>query len=111
EVDDATPDVWAVAPGKLAGREWSIEPDLSAAAPFLAAAMVTGGQVTVPGWPHETTQPGDYLRELLTEMGATITVTEAGLSITGDGTIHGIDVDLSDVSELTPVLAALAALG
>lgn len=111
DVDDATPDVWVVAPGKLAGREWSIEPDLSAAAPFLAAAMVTGGQVTVPGWPQETTQPGGQLRDLLTAMGATIAVTEAGLSITGDGTVRGIDVDLSDVSELTPVLAALAALG
>jgi 3-phosphoshikimate 1-carboxyvinyltransferase len=67
-------DVWAVAPGKLAGVDWPIEPDLSGAAPFLAAAMVTGGEVTVPGWPRETTQAGDRLRELLTAMGATVTV-------------------------------------
>lgn len=111
EVDDSVPDVWSVAPGKLAGRVWPIEPDLSGAAPFLAAAMVTGGEVTVPGWPRETTQPGDQLRELLTAMGASITVADAGLLIRGTGSIRGIDVDLSDVSELTPVLAALAALG
>jgi len=110
EVDDAVPDVWSVAPGKLTGRAWPIEPDLSGAAPFLAAAMVTGGEITVPGWPRETTQPGDQLRELLTAMGATITVDDAGLSIRGTGTIRGIDVNLSDVSELTPVLAALAVL-
>jgi 3-phosphoshikimate 1-carboxyvinyltransferase len=110
EVDDSVPDVWAVAPGKLGGREWTIEPDLSGAAPFLAAALVAGGEVTVPGWPSQTTQPGDALRVLLTAMGATITVTDAGLSIRGDGSIRGIDVNLADVSELTPVLAALATL-
>lgn len=111
EVDDSIPDLWSVAPGKLAGRGWDIEPDLSGAAPFLAAAMVTGGEVTVPGWPRVTTQPGDQLRDLLTEMGAQVTVTDAGLSIQGTGMIRGIEADLADVSELTPVLAALAALG
>jgi 3-phosphoshikimate 1-carboxyvinyltransferase len=110
-VDDAVPDVWSVAPGRLVGREWSIEPDLSGAAPFLAAAMVTGGEVTVPGWPRETTQPGDQLRELLAAMGARLTLDDAGLTLHGTGQIRGIEADLRDVSELTPVLAALAALG
>ncbi len=68
-VDDSVPDVWAVEPGRLSGRAWDIEPDLSGAAPFLAAALVTGGTVTVLGWPRSTTQPGDQLRELLSEMG------------------------------------------
>jgi 3-phosphoshikimate 1-carboxyvinyltransferase len=111
DVDDSVVDTWSVAPGKLAGRLWHVEPDLSGAAPFLAAAMVTGGEVTVPGWPQATTQPGDQLRGLLTAMGATVTVTDAGLTIRGTGAVHGIDADLSEVSELTPVLAALAALG
>ncbi len=111
EVDDSVADVWSVAPGKLTGRAWTIEPDLSGAAPFLAAAMVTGGEVTVPGWPRETTQPGRALPELLTAMGATVTVTDDGLTIRGTATIRGIEADLSDVSELTPVLAALASLG
>jgi 3-phosphoshikimate 1-carboxyvinyltransferase len=110
-VDDSLPDVWSVPPGRMAGREWQIEPDLSGAAPFLAAAMVTGGRVTVPGWPRHTTQPGDQLRELLSAMGATVTLDDGGLTLHGTGAIHGIDADLSEVSELTPVLAALAALG
>src|SRR6185295_10806018 len=49
-VDDSTPDVWRVEPARLVGRGWDIEPDLSGAAPFLAAAMVTGGQVTIQDW-------------------------------------------------------------
>jgi len=109
-VDDSTRDVWAVQPGRLSGRGWDIEPDLSGAAPFLAAALVAGGTVTVPGWPTSTTQPGDQLRDLLTAMGGHCTVTTAGLTVRGTGAIHGLDADLSQVSELTMVLAALAAL-
>jgi 3-phosphoshikimate 1-carboxyvinyltransferase len=109
-VDDSTRDVWAVEPGRLLGRAWDIEPDLSGAAPFLAAALVTGGQVTVPGWPRSTTQPGDRLRELLTAMGGECTLEATGLTVRGTGEVHGLDADLSDVGELTPVLVALAAL-
>lgn len=109
-VDDATPDVWTVEPGGLTGRDWDIEPDLSGAAPFLAAALVTGGRVTVPGWPRQTTQPGDRLRELLAAMGGDCVLTDEGLTVTGTGAVHGLDADLSDVSELTPAIVALAAL-
>lgn len=109
-VDASTPNLWAVQPGRLAGRAWDIEPDLSGAAPFLAAAVVTGGAVTVPGWPHRTTQPGDRLRTLLERIGAQCDLTADGLTVRGTGTIRGIDADLSEVSELTPVLAALCAL-
>lgn len=109
-VDDSEPDVWVVEPGPLSGRAWQIEPDLSGAAPFLAAALVTAGEVTVAGWPRSSTQPGDQLRSLLEAMGARCTLTRAGLTVRGGGTIHGIDVDLSDVSELTPVVAALCTL-
>nr|WP_121194474.1 3-phosphoshikimate 1-carboxyvinyltransferase [Motilibacter peucedani] len=110
EVDDSTPDRWVVSPGPLEGGVVEVEPDLSNAAPFLAAALVTGGRVTVPGWPASTTQAGDALRELLTAMGGTVERTPDGLSVSGTGRISGIDVDLHDVGELTPVLAALAAL-
>ena len=109
-VDDSVPDTWVVEPGRLSGRAWDIEPDLSGAAPFLAAAMVTGGKVTIPGWPRGTTQPGDRLRELLTAMGGQCTIDTDGLTVRGTGAIHGLDADLSQVSELTMVLAALAAL-
>jgi 3-phosphoshikimate 1-carboxyvinyltransferase len=110
-VDDSVPNVWSVEPSRLAGRAWHIEPDLSGAAPFLAAALVTGGEVTVPDWPRSTTQPGDQLRDLLTAMGARVSLGPTGLTLRGTGVIRGIEADLSDVSELTPVLGALAALG
>lgn len=104
------PNVWRVSPSALLGRDLIVEPDLSNAQPFLAAALVTGGRVTVPDWPARTTQPGDALREIFTEMGGSCELTEAGLTFTGTGRIHGIDVDLSEVGELTPGIAAVAAL-
>jgi 3-phosphoshikimate 1-carboxyvinyltransferase len=109
-VDDSERDVWRVAPGPIAARDVTVEPELSNAAPFLAAALVTGGTVTVPRWPARTTQPGDALRGLLTAMGATVTRAGAGLVVTGTGEISGIDADLREVGELTPAIAALAAL-
>ena len=110
DVDDSDPDTWRVAPSTVRGREWDIEPDLSNATPFLAAAAVVGGTVTVPGWPAGTTQPGDAIRAILTEMGVTVRLDDDGLTVTGDGTLSGVDYDLHDVGELTPTVAALAAL-
>ncbi|GAA3391149.1 3-phosphoshikimate 1-carboxyvinyltransferase [Streptomyces roseoviridis] len=104
------PNVWRVAPSALLGRDLVVEPDLSNAQPFLAAALVTGGRVTVPDWPARTTQPGDALREIFTEMGGSCELTDRGLTFTGGGRIHGIDVDLGEVGELTPGIAAVAAL-
>jgi 3-phosphoshikimate 1-carboxyvinyltransferase len=109
-VDDSVPNTWVVEPGRITGRGWSIEPDLSNAAPFLAAALVTGGSVTVADWPSRTAQPGDALKVLLTAMGGRCTMSPQGLTVTGADTIRGIDADLSAVSELVPALAALAVL-
>jgi 3-phosphoshikimate 1-carboxyvinyltransferase len=106
---ETEPDVWRVQPGRLRAGEIDIEPDLSNAAPFLAAALVSGGRVTVRDWPAETTQPGDELRHLLAAMGASVSYEDGHLTVRG-GAIHGIDVDLGDVNELTCVIAALAAL-
>jgi len=101
---------WSVKPGALHGRELVIEPDLSNAAPFLSIAMVCGGSVTIADWPTKTSQPGDQLRSILSAMGAQILTNEKGLTLTGTGVIHGIDIDLHEVGELTPSIAALAAL-
>jgi 3-phosphoshikimate 1-carboxyvinyltransferase len=101
---------WRVEPGDINGGTIAIEPDLSNAGPFLAAAMVAGGSVTIAGWPDTTTQVGDEFDGILQQMGATIVRTEAGLTIMGTGVIHGIDIDLSIGGELTPVVAALAAI-
>jgi 3-phosphoshikimate 1-carboxyvinyltransferase len=106
----ATERGWRVPPGPIAARDVIVEPDLSNAAPFLAAAVVTGGRVTVRDWPEVTTQPGAQLDRLLTHMGATVDRTPEGLRVTGTGTIRPLVADLGDVSELVPVLAALAAL-
>jgi 3-phosphoshikimate 1-carboxyvinyltransferase len=110
EVDDAEPDRWRVAPGPVRAVDHVIEPDLSNAAPFLALAAVTGGSVTVRDWPHATTQAGDALRDLLTRAGCAVGLSDTGLTVTGSGTIAGLDVDLHEVGELTPVVAALCAL-
>ena len=101
---------WRVESGALHGVDLVIEPDLSNAAPFLSIAMVCGGSITIADWPKQTTQPGDQLREILTQMGAQVSFNEAGLTLTGGESIHGIDIDLHDVGELTPAIAALAAL-
>jgi 3-phosphoshikimate 1-carboxyvinyltransferase len=110
KVSTPEPAVWRVEPGVISGGEVHIEPDLSNAGPFLAAAMVCGGSVTIPDWPDSTTQVGDAFDGILQQMGASIVRDERGLTITGTGEIHGIDIDLSIGGELAQVVAALAVL-
>jgi len=103
-------DTWRVHPGPVKAGTVAVEPDVVNAAPFLAAALVTGGTVTISGWPRQTTQPADHVLDLLTRMGGRCETTAGGLAVTGTGTIHGITADLGDAPELASVLAALAAL-
>ncbi len=110
EVDDTEPNTWRVAPGPVRGGDWDIEPDLSNAAVFLAAAAATGGEVTVPGWPQRTTQAGDAIRGVLTDMGASVVLDGRGLTVRGPDRLAGIDADLHEIGELTPTVAALAVL-
>ena len=110
DLTDASRAQWRVSAGAIAAIPITVEPDLSNAAPFLAAAAATGGTVTVAGWPSETTQAGDALRELLMAMGCVVTLDSRGLTVQGPARLSGIDVDLHDVGELTPVIAALAGL-
>ncbi|MGD8200173.1 3-phosphoshikimate 1-carboxyvinyltransferase [Ornithinimicrobium sp. W1679] len=112
-VDRPGPSAWQVFPGTVPGLDVHVEPDLSSAAPFLALAAVSGGRVTVPGWPSATTQPGDRLPSVLESMGCRTVRDEAGLTVQGPagGRLRGgLDLDLSEVGELTPVVAALCAL-
>ena len=109
-VDDSDTHRWTVAPGPIRALDRLIEPDLSNAAPFLALAALSQGSVTVRDWPRATTQAGDALREILTSMGCEVQFVEAGLEVRGTGALHGIDVDLHDVGELAPAVAALCAL-
>lgn len=110
EVDTSLPERWVVAPGPIRTPDVVVEPDLSNAGPFLAAALVTGGSVTVPRWPARTDQPGDALRGLLSQMGAEVALDDRGLTVTGTGRIGPLVADLHDVGELAPTLAAIAAL-
>lgn len=111
EVNDQEPDRWLVRSSEIAPVDIKIEPDLSNAAPFLAAAAITGGEVQVPDWPAETNQPGARLPHILRQFGADVTYGDDGALIaTGTDEIDNIEVDLRDASELTPVVAAIAAL-
>lgn len=104
------PASWRVEPGEISGGEVWIEPDLSNAGPFLAAAMVAGGSVTISNWPRKTTQVGNDFDGILQQMGAKVERIGNDLVVSGTGTIQGVDIDLSTGGELTPVVAALAAL-
>ena len=101
---------WKIDPTIIKSKDWLIEPDLSNAGPFIAAAMVTKGEVTITDWPQNTTQAGNAWIEILTKMGAQVVLSEKGLTVSHSGDIKGIDFDLSDVGELTPVLASIAVL-
>ena len=109
-VDDGTPGTWSVAPGGLHPRDAVVEPDLSTAAAYLAAPLVAGGSVTVPGWPRNTAQPGAVLPELLEAMGGRVERTDDSVTVSAGAGLRGIEADLRDAPELTTVLTALAAL-
>lgn len=109
EVADTRDCRWQVSPGRLRGGSMVIEPDLSNAGPFLVAALVTAGEVTIPGWPAQTTQAGDRLRGILTAMGADLTLTAHGLTVRGPDRIAPVDLDMSGEGELLPTVAAAAA--
>lgn len=107
-VERPAPGEWIVPPGPIRAKDIAIEPDLSNAAPFLAAALVTGGEVTVGGWPAHSTQPGSQLPELLAAFGARSSRRHGNLTVTGGDAITGVELDLSAVGELTPTLVGLA---
>ncbi|MBP1231962.1 3-phosphoshikimate 1-carboxyvinyltransferase [Arthrobacter sp. PvP102] len=107
-VDDSVPNHWVVAPGRIRAFDRRIEQDLSNAGPFLAAALATRGTVRIPNWPSPTTQVGDLWRSILTAMGATVTLDNGTLTVTGGPEITG--ADFADTSELAPTVAALCAL-
>ncbi len=104
------PEAWRVRPGRLDLGSVTVEPDLSNAGPFLAAALVTGGTITIPDWPRDSLQAAGPILEVLGRMGARSSVGSDGLMISGTGRIHGVTADLRDVAELAPVLTAAAAV-
>lgn len=110
DVDDGRDNRWRVSPGPVAARHWDIEPDLSNAVPFLAAAVVSGGSVRLTGWPRVSTQPADAIISILKKLGSVVQHGDTYLEVCGAEVYGGIDVDLHEVGELTPAVAALTAL-
>lgn len=110
DVDDSVRNRWTVQAGPVAARHWEVEPDLTNAVPFLAAAVVTGGAVRITGWPANSVQPADNILDVLGKMNAVVRHTDSFLEARGSGDYQGFDVDLRAVGELTPSVAALAAL-
>ncbi|HEX5301661.1 MAG TPA: 3-phosphoshikimate 1-carboxyvinyltransferase [Streptosporangiaceae bacterium] len=104
------PEAWRVRPGRLDLGSVTVEPDLSNAGPFLAAALVTGGSVTIQDWPQDSLQAAGPILEVLGQMGARSSVGPEGLVISGTGRVRGVNADLRDVNELAPVLAAAATM-
>lgn len=109
-VDDSQRNRWRVEPGPIAARHWDIEPDLSNSVPFLAAAAVTGGTVRINRWPAVSIQPAEVILGLLALLGVEAVQKDSYLEVQGAPSYDGIDVDLHDVGELAPSMAALAAL-
>jgi 3-phosphoshikimate 1-carboxyvinyltransferase len=110
EVDATTPNQWRVPPGPVRAHDWTIEPDLSNAVPFAAAATVTGGSVRISAWPTISVQPAPIILSILRLLGCTVGHEDSGLVVTGPNGYGGFDMDLREVGELTPSVAALAAL-
>lgn len=108
-IERPAPGEWLVEAGIPRAKEIAIEPDLSNAAPFLAAAMVTGGDVSITGWPLHSTQPGALLPDILQAMGAHVSRHSGALSVRAGDSIRGLDLDLSAASELSPTIVGLAA--
>jgi len=101
---------WVVDPGPVDALDVEIEPDLSNAGVFVAAALVTGGSVRVRSWPRDTDQAGDAWRTIVPAFGGTVTADGDDLVFSAGPTLDGVELDLHDVGELTPVIAAMAAL-
>ena len=100
---------WLVQAGVPRAKDVTIEPDLSNAAPFLAAAVITGGEVTVTDWPRHSTQPGALLADILRGLGAHVNRQAGALTVRAGERIRGGELDLSAASELTPTIVGLAA--
>ncbi len=110
DIDDSVPNRWQVRPGAVAARHWDVEPDLTNAVAFLAAAVVSGGTVRITGWPATSVQPADNMLDILRKLNAVVNQTDSFLEVRGSAGYDGFDVDLRAVGELTPSVTALAAL-
>ncbi len=101
---------WAVPAGGAGYRpaDLAIEADASAASYFFAAAAITGGRVTVIGLDRSSLQGDLGFVDVLDRMGARVEYGPGEVTVAGTGTLHGVDVDLADLSDTAQTLAAVA---
>jgi len=104
------PDTWYIHPGVISSPAIIVQPDLVNSAPFLAAALLTGGSVTILGWPAQTSQPARQILDVFTQLGGCAAMGPDGLTVTGSGQVRAVTADLTDCSEISLVVGALAAL-
>ncbi|MFJ8081298.1 3-phosphoshikimate 1-carboxyvinyltransferase [Streptomyces sp. NPDC096205] len=101
-------EVFVVEPGGYRATTYEIEPDASTASYFFAAAALTGGEVTVPGLGKDALQGDLRFVEVLARMGAEVEVGPDATRVRGTGELRGITVNMRDISDTMPTLAALA---
>ncbi|WP_210591320.1 3-phosphoshikimate 1-carboxyvinyltransferase [Streptomyces sp. GESEQ-35] len=100
--------VFVVPPGGYRATTYAIEPDASTASYFFAAAAVTGGEVTVPGLGAGALQGDLGFVDVLRRMGAQVEVGPSGTTVTGTAGLQGLTVNMRDISDTMPTLAAIA---
>jgi 3-phosphoshikimate 1-carboxyvinyltransferase len=98
----------AVEPSSYVPTELEIEPDASAAAYFFAAAAISGGRITVEGLGADSLQGDVAFVDVLERMGARVERQADAITVCGTGTLHGVEVDMADISDTAQTLAAVA---
>ncbi|MFC9342908.1 MULTISPECIES: 3-phosphoshikimate 1-carboxyvinyltransferase [unclassified Streptomyces] len=100
---------YRVAPTGYRARTYGIEPDASTASYFFAAAALEPGRsVTVPGLGTGALQGDLGFVEVLGRMGADVEITATGTTVRSTGVLRGLTVNMRDISDTMPTLAALA---
>jgi 3-phosphoshikimate 1-carboxyvinyltransferase len=98
-----------VGPGRYQATDYPIEVDASSASYAFAAAAIVGGSITVDGLGSTSLQGDARFASVLRSMGATVEVADERTTVTVDGPLRGIDIDMADISDTTPTLAVVAA--
>src|SRR5262249_9821956 len=88
--------------GHYRGHDYTIEPDASSASYPLAAAAICGGRVRVADLGPDALQGDAAFADLLSSMGCTVERDSSGTSVSRDGDLHGISIDMADLSDLVP---------
>ncbi|MCB0952200.1 MAG: 3-phosphoshikimate 1-carboxyvinyltransferase, partial [Microthrixaceae bacterium] len=96
--------------GYVACEDFEVEPDASAASYFFALAAVTGGRVRVEGLGSDSLQGDLAFTDVLAAMGAEVECSSAFTEVRGTGALHGVELDMVDISDTSPTLAAIAPL-